>query len=75
MSNNMNNSNVNVSMGPVQDNSLPPDNSMMQPNGMMMTPGKDQAYSIFLWGVCCETACHLIWPIVYGLYLFEAIGK
>ena len=66
-------------MGPVQgNNTLPTDNSMM-PNQMnymnTMTPTSEQGYQTFLCGLCCESACQLVWPIVYGLYLFEAIGK
>ena len=26
-------------------------------------------------GWCCETFCNAIWPIIFGLFLFEAVGE
>ena len=59
---------------------MPTDVNMMQGDmgaGMgnsWNTPTREQSYSRWLCFVFCEFFFHIIWPVVYGLYLFGVLG-
>lgn len=87
---NMSGSNVDISMGQMYSDNITPtdmgpslkDNQVDRPvsaptinDYIYKPPNRYQAYRAFLCSIICETFCYIIWPIVYGLYLFEAVGK